>query len=114
MDVTSVFVNNIPKQVHWRWLWRIFSHHGKMVDVFIPKKRSKSGRRYGFVRFSNRGDAFKVIKRLNGVWLLNAQLGVNIARFKGRSFYWRKVSKNPSTILALNFEVNNTSPDIDF
>ncbi|XVF28563.1 hypothetical protein REPUB_Repub15cG0040600 [Reevesia pubescens] len=113
MDVTYVFVNNIPKQVHWRWLWRIFSHHGKVVDVLIPKKRSKSGRRYGFIRFSNRGDAFKVIKRLNGVWLLNAQLGVNIARFKGRSFYWRKVSKNPSTIPASNFEVNNTSPDID-
>ncbi|XVF17804.1 hypothetical protein REPUB_Repub10bG0155800 [Reevesia pubescens] len=51
MDVTSVFINNIPKQVHWRWLWRIFSHHGKVVDVFIPKKCSKSGRRYGFVRF---------------------------------------------------------------
>ncbi|XVF18378.1 hypothetical protein REPUB_Repub11eG0016200 [Reevesia pubescens] len=96
MFVTSMFVNNIPNQVHWRWLWNIFSNHGDVVDVFIPKKRSKSGRRYGFVRFSNHPDALKVINRLNGVWLLNSRIGVNFARFKGRTSYWRKVPKSPS------------------
>ncbi|XVE99818.1 hypothetical protein REPUB_Repub03eG0234200 [Reevesia pubescens] len=90
--VTSVFVNNIPQKVHWRWLWRIFSNHAKVADVFIPKKRSRNGSRYGFVRFVSRFDAYKVVKRLNGTWLLNSRLAVNIARFKGRSEYWRKVT----------------------
>ncbi|XVF38300.1 hypothetical protein REPUB_Repub20aG0089100 [Reevesia pubescens] len=79
--VTSVFVNNIPKQVHWRWLWRIFSHHGK------------------------------VITRLNGVWLLNSKLCVNIARFKGRSSYWRKVSKSSSVNLAPKCDTSDSFPN---
>ncbi|XVF07750.1 hypothetical protein REPUB_Repub06bG0166600 [Reevesia pubescens] len=85
--VTSILIYNIPQQVHWRWLWRIFSKHGKVVDVFIPKKRSGSGMSYGFVCFADHCDAFKVVKRLNGVYFLNSKIGVNIARFKGRTTY---------------------------
>ena len=52
MESFSVFVNNIPLCVHWRWLQKIFSHHGKVVDVFIPKKRNVGGKKFGFVRFA--------------------------------------------------------------
>ncbi|XVF04593.1 hypothetical protein REPUB_Repub05bG0097600 [Reevesia pubescens] len=92
--VISVFVNNIPQKVYWRWLWTIFEHHGKVVDVFIPRKRSGLGKRYGFVRFASCPAALTAIRRLNGAWLLNSRIDVNIARFRGRTSYWRKVSTN--------------------
>ncbi|XVF09643.1 hypothetical protein REPUB_Repub07fG0111900 [Reevesia pubescens] len=98
--VTSVFVKNIPKKVHWRWLWKIFENHGKVVDVFIPRKRSGLGKRYGFVYFAFRPAALTAITRLNGAWLLNSRIGVNIARFRGRTSYWRKIStsKKPANV----------------
>ncbi|XWS18540.1 hypothetical protein CRYUN_Cryun32bG0053600 [Craigia yunnanensis] len=49
-SIFTVFVNNIPSKVHWRWLWRTFQHHGEILDVFIPRKRSKMGRMIGLAR----------------------------------------------------------------
>ncbi|XVF14777.1 hypothetical protein REPUB_Repub09cG0090900 [Reevesia pubescens] len=39
----TVFVNNIPPKVHWRWLWRISQHHGQVLDVFISRKEKHNG-----------------------------------------------------------------------
>ena len=33
--------------------------------------------------------AKRAINSLNGVWLLDHRIGKNLARFKGRSDYWR-------------------------
>ncbi|XVE95099.1 hypothetical protein REPUB_Repub02eG0067400 [Reevesia pubescens] len=87
----SVFVNNIPPRVHWRWLKQIFQHHGQVTDVFIPNKRSSSGRKFGFVRFSDVSDANMAVEKLNGAWLLDYRIGVNIARFNIRPPYWKKM-----------------------
>ncbi|XVF21282.1 hypothetical protein REPUB_Repub12eG0076900 [Reevesia pubescens] len=95
MEVSTVFVNNIPKKVHWRWLRKIFQNQGKVVDVFIPKKRSGNGKKFGFVRFGERNDALHAIEFLHGAWLMNLQLGVNMARFNKMSEYWRKVKGGP-------------------
>ncbi|XVF38883.1 hypothetical protein REPUB_Repub20aG0141200 [Reevesia pubescens] len=89
--VTTVFVNNIPTRVHWRWLWRIFENHGNVVDVFIPRKRNVRGKRFGFVRFAGRNEAVRAVTALNGAWLLDSRLGVNAARFNNTQEYWRKV-----------------------
>ncbi|MBA0820299.1 hypothetical protein Gohar_019590 [Gossypium harknessii] len=37
--------------MHWRWLQQLFGYHGRIMDVFIPKKRGAAGRRFGFVSF---------------------------------------------------------------
>nr|GFA71859.1 RNA-directed DNA polymerase, eukaryota, nucleotide-binding alpha-beta plait domain protein [Tanacetum cinerariifolium] len=34
-----------------RDLWRVCGTYGTVVDVFIPVKRSKVGKRFAFVRF---------------------------------------------------------------
>nr|GEX81061.1 RNA-directed DNA polymerase, eukaryota, nucleotide-binding alpha-beta plait domain protein [Tanacetum cinerariifolium] len=38
-----------------RDLWKMCSDYGTVVDVFIPFKRSKSGKRFAFVSFIKRG-----------------------------------------------------------
>ncbi|XVF11447.1 hypothetical protein REPUB_Repub08aG0028400 [Reevesia pubescens] len=52
---------------------------------------------YGFVHFASRPNAYNAIKKLNGVWFIDSQFRVNIARSHRRTSYWRKV-QNPATV----------------
>ena len=79
--IISVFVNNLPPNIHWRWLLTIFQHHRKILDVFIPKKRSNRGRKFGFVRFADPYEARRAVQKMNGAWLMDYKIGVNLSRF---------------------------------
>ncbi|GJX57424.1 nucleotide-binding alpha-beta plait domain-containing protein [Tanacetum coccineum] len=48
---TSIFVTNFHEEFKARDLWRICTQYGTVIDAFIPNRRSKSGYRFGFVRF---------------------------------------------------------------
>nr|KJB79359.1 hypothetical protein B456_013G045600 [Gossypium raimondii] len=50
--------------------------------------------RFGFVRFSRAGEARKAIQRLDGRCIRNYRIHVNMAKYRGRSAYWRKVTSN--------------------
>ncbi|KAK8339904.1 hypothetical protein V6Z11_A08G067700 [Gossypium hirsutum] len=93
----TVFVYNIPASMHWKGLWALFSFHGKVVDAFIPEKRSRSGKRFSFVHFSNLTDAQRAISRLNGFVIIGSKIWVKLARFKERRYIWRKVSPQMRT-----------------
>ncbi|KAK5834092.1 hypothetical protein PVK06_017965 [Gossypium arboreum] len=68
--VRMVFVDNIPEIMHWKDLWTLFSFHGEVMDAFIPVKRNKSGKRFGFVRFNKEEDAQRAIGKVDGFGLL--------------------------------------------
>ncbi|KAB2083826.1 hypothetical protein ES319_A05G294400v1 [Gossypium barbadense] len=70
--------------MHWKGLWALFGYHGEVVDAFIPTKRCRNGKRFGFVRFSNERDAQRVIMRLNGFFLLGKRIRLKMARYNGR------------------------------
>ncbi|XVF31073.1 hypothetical protein REPUB_Repub16aG0114000 [Reevesia pubescens] len=89
--VFAVFVNNLPLKADSRWIAKVFNRFGKVVDVFVPKKRSRWGRKIGFVRFGSLVEARRAIWNLNGVFFLDYKIGVNLARFNPRNTYWRKV-----------------------
>nr|GEY38688.1 RNA-directed DNA polymerase, eukaryota [Tanacetum cinerariifolium] len=48
---TSVFVTNFPDGYGAKDLWNTCKLYGHVVDVFIPDRRTKAGKRFGFVRF---------------------------------------------------------------
>ncbi|XVF06622.1 hypothetical protein REPUB_Repub06bG0065400 [Reevesia pubescens] len=98
LNIVTVFVNNLPPSVYRRWVWQIFFHHGKVVDVFIPKKKNVNGRCFGFVRFASRDDATRAVKNLNGAWLLDYRLSVNFARFSPRVNFWKKSDNNRNAL----------------
>nr|GEU95995.1 nucleotide-binding alpha-beta plait domain-containing protein [Tanacetum cinerariifolium] len=54
---TSVFVTNFPDQFTAKELWNTCKQYGYVVDAFIPNRRSKAGKRFGFVRFIKVFDA---------------------------------------------------------
>ncbi|MBA0864112.1 hypothetical protein Goshw_030133, partial [Gossypium schwendimanii] len=66
--------------MHWRWLKKLFGYHGKVIDAFIPNKRSISSKRFGFVRYANMYDANRAINRINKFWLMRSHIDVNLLR----------------------------------
>lgn len=42
---------------------------GKVQDIFIPGKRDKQGKRFGFVRFSSQSNTDVILSRLNQMWI---------------------------------------------
>ncbi|GJT84434.1 hypothetical protein Tco_1058776 [Tanacetum coccineum] len=53
-----------------------------MVDVFIPNKRSKAGKRFAFVRFINVLNLDRLIENLKTIWIGRFHLSANTARFE--------------------------------
>ncbi|KAH1108246.1 hypothetical protein J1N35_012014 [Gossypium stocksii] len=91
-SVKTVFVYNILTSMHWKGLWALFGYHGDVIGTFIPSKRCRNGKRFGFVRFSNERDALRAIMRLNGFFLLGMRIKVKMARYNGKRKFWRYAS----------------------
>ncbi|GJZ80214.1 RNA-directed DNA polymerase, eukaryota [Tanacetum coccineum] len=47
----SIFVTNFPDNTTSKDLWEVCKGYGTVVDVFIPDRKSKAGKRFAFVRF---------------------------------------------------------------
>jgi RNA recognition motif-containing protein len=78
---TSFFVTNFPDECKAVDLWPKFAHFGRVGEVYIPEKRDKQGRRFGFVKFRDVRDAEEQLKLLSDIWIGTYKLRVNLARF---------------------------------
>ncbi|KAH7852652.1 hypothetical protein Vadar_027431 [Vaccinium darrowii] len=65
--LVSLFVDNIPEKENHLGLRKIFSRYGVVRDVFIPFKKSKTGSKFGFVRYDCSIAADMGILRANGL-----------------------------------------------
>ncbi|GJU38233.1 RNA-directed DNA polymerase, eukaryota [Tanacetum coccineum] len=63
-------------------LWKVCSDYGTVVDVFIPNKNSKVGKRFAFVRFIKVLNLDRLIENLNTIWIGRFHLTANPARFE--------------------------------
>nr|GEY45285.1 hypothetical protein [Tanacetum cinerariifolium] len=78
----SVFVSNFPEGCTPRDLWKVCNDYGTVVDVFIPNKKSKAGKRFSFVRFIKVINLDRPIENLNTIWIFRFHLFANHVRFK--------------------------------
>ncbi|GJT12476.1 RNA-directed DNA polymerase, eukaryota, reverse transcriptase zinc-binding domain protein [Tanacetum coccineum] len=78
---TSVFITNFPESCSANELFQSCKQYDHVVDTFIPTKRSKNGRRFGFVRFINVFNEERLVNNLCTVWIDHFKLHANIARF---------------------------------
>ncbi|GKA83417.1 auxin response factor, partial [Tanacetum coccineum] len=79
---TSVYVSNIQDSITAKDLFQACKQYGHVVDTFIPTKRDKNGKRFGFVRFINVFNEDRLINNLCTVWIDRLKLHANIARFQ--------------------------------
>ncbi|PWA79896.1 hypothetical protein CTI12_AA201920 [Artemisia annua] len=78
---TSIFVSNFPDSISAKDLFYSCKQYGHIVDSFIPSKRLKDGKRFGFVRFINVFNVDRLVDNLCTIWLNRCKLHANIARF---------------------------------
>ncbi|GJW00685.1 RNA-directed DNA polymerase, eukaryota, reverse transcriptase zinc-binding domain protein [Tanacetum coccineum] len=78
---TSIFVTNFPDSFTAKELFHACKQYGHVVDSFIPMKRSKEGKRFGFVRFINVFNVDRLVSNLCTIWVDRSKFHANIARF---------------------------------
>ncbi|KAJ4834677.1 hypothetical protein Tsubulata_023437 [Turnera subulata] len=79
-DVLTLYVENLstawkPMDVH-----RILSKYGEVVDVYVPKKRNKERKRFGFVRYRGIRNTHHLLMDVNRVQTEEGVLMANVAR----------------------------------
>nr|GEU81652.1 nucleotide-binding alpha-beta plait domain-containing protein [Tanacetum cinerariifolium] len=79
---TSNFVANFPDSFGAKDLWNTCKQYGQVVDAYIPYRRSKAGKRFGFVRFIKVFDMDRLVNNLCTVWVGRHKLQANIPRFQ--------------------------------
>ncbi|GKE20921.1 nucleotide-binding alpha-beta plait domain-containing protein, partial [Tanacetum coccineum] len=79
---TSIFVTNFPDQFCAKDFWKVCNQYGNVVDAFIPYRRSKLGKRFGFVRFIKVIDVDRLVNNLCTIWVDRFKLHANISRFQ--------------------------------
>nr|GEZ19138.1 RNA-directed DNA polymerase, eukaryota, nucleotide-binding alpha-beta plait domain protein [Tanacetum cinerariifolium] len=63
----------------------------KVVDVFIPNRKSKAGKRFVFVRFIRVEDMDRLIGNLCTLWVGRFHLHANVVRYE-------RSNKHPSSV----------------
>nr|GEV73123.1 RNA-directed DNA polymerase, eukaryota [Tanacetum cinerariifolium] len=79
---TSIYVTNFPESLSAKELFQSCKVYGHVVDSFIPTKRAKNSKRFGFVRFINVFNVERLVRNLCTVWNDRHKLHANIARFQ--------------------------------
>ncbi|GJW80214.1 RNA-directed DNA polymerase, eukaryota, reverse transcriptase zinc-binding domain protein [Tanacetum coccineum] len=82
---TSFFVTNFPESLDAKNLWKEFQSFGRIVDAFIANKRSKTGKRFGFVRFLGVCNGEEFAKYMSSIWIGSYHVYVSIAKFQRTS-----------------------------
>ncbi|GJX98836.1 nucleotide-binding alpha-beta plait domain-containing protein [Tanacetum coccineum] len=78
---TSIFVSNFPESFSAKDLFHSCKQYGHVVDSFIPTKRKKEGKRFGFVHFINIFNVERLVNNLCTIWVGRSKLHANVARF---------------------------------
>ncbi|GKB55528.1 RNA-directed DNA polymerase, eukaryota [Tanacetum coccineum] len=78
----SIFVSNFPDSFSAKELFQTCKQYGHVVDSFIPQKRTKEGKRFGFVRFINVFNVERLVNNLCTIWVGRLKLHANLARFQ--------------------------------
>ncbi|OIW09670.1 hypothetical protein TanjilG_11057 [Lupinus angustifolius] len=63
-------------------MWKFISNWGLVGDLFIPQKRDKRGRRFGFVSFKKVEDWSKFKLQLSNIWIGLYKISINTPRFQ--------------------------------
>nr|GFB37418.1 nucleotide-binding alpha-beta plait domain-containing protein [Tanacetum cinerariifolium] len=79
---TSIVVTNFLDQFNVKDLWNVCKQYRNVIDAFIPNKRSKSGKRFCFVRFIKIFDVDHLVNNLCTIWVGRYKFCANIARFQ--------------------------------
>ncbi|CAJ2644149.1 unnamed protein product [Trifolium pratense] len=80
--ITTYFFSDIPDSFGANAMFNVFQKYGDVVEVVIPAKRDKGGRRFGFARFDNVWDARRFGIELDNIIIGRDKIYANLSRFQ--------------------------------
>ncbi|GAU31573.1 hypothetical protein TSUD_53950 [Trifolium subterraneum] len=81
-QTTTFFITNFPDEVTEGDLRRTFARYWKVGEVYIPAKRDKFGRRFGFARFAEVQDVQTLLEKIEGTWIGTYKIRANLSKFR--------------------------------
>ncbi|KAJ4845338.1 hypothetical protein Tsubulata_045400 [Turnera subulata] len=80
----SLYVKNLSETWKPTDIYRIMSKYREAVDVYVPNKRTRSGKRFGFVRFRGILDLQRLLSDVNRVHVEEGVVRASVARLRNR------------------------------
>ncbi|GJV37429.1 nucleotide-binding alpha-beta plait domain-containing protein [Tanacetum coccineum] len=81
-NVVNFFFTNFPPEWNKANLHDLFVEVGEISDVYVARKLTKAGKRFGFARFFRIGNLQALEKRLNGIRIGSFRIKATIAKFE--------------------------------
>nr|GEY03210.1 RNA-directed DNA polymerase, eukaryota, nucleotide-binding alpha-beta plait domain protein [Tanacetum cinerariifolium] len=78
----SIFITNFPDNTTSAELWKLCQGYGNVVDVFIPNRRSKVGKRFAFARFIKVLNIDRLVENLCTLWIGRFHLHADVVRYE--------------------------------
>ncbi|GKV41384.1 hypothetical protein SLEP1_g48927 [Rubroshorea leprosula] len=76
------FFTNFPDDWSYESMWLTFRKFGRVLAIYCPPRKSKSGRRFGFVRFLEVKNEVELERKLDQIRVGTTKLWVNRPRFR--------------------------------
>ncbi|GJZ17271.1 nucleotide-binding alpha-beta plait domain-containing protein [Tanacetum coccineum] len=92
-NVVNFFFTNFPPDWNKTDLHGLFAEVGEIAELYVARKVSKAGRKFGFARFFRVGSLRALENRLNIIRIGNFNLRANIAMFEKPVSDFKKGSK---------------------
>lgn len=80
-NIFTLFCSDFPDRVRAEDLFGLFRCVGKCVKVLISPRKNKRGKRFGFSRFKEDGDARLFALKINSIQIDGRKIHANIPRF---------------------------------
>ena len=79
----SAFVDNLPMDMDKAWLWQVFKLQGKVVDIYMSRKKHVSTKTpFAFVRLSHLKEVQATIENPNGTVIRECKIRVSMAEYR--------------------------------
>ncbi|KAJ4835156.1 hypothetical protein Tsubulata_009742 [Turnera subulata] len=110
-DAISLYIENLaeawkPVDIH-----RILSKYSEVIDVYVPWRRNRVGRRFGFVRYRRVVDVQRLLNAVNRVQVEKGALRANLA--KDRMVHKQMKSRKPPASLGSDPRVSGAKSFVD-
>nr|GEV56904.1 uncharacterized mitochondrial protein AtMg00810-like [Tanacetum cinerariifolium] len=63
-------------------LWKLCEGYGKVVDVYIPNRKSKADKRFAFIRFIRVENIGRLVGNLCTIWIGRLHIHANVVRYE--------------------------------
>ncbi|GAU45277.1 hypothetical protein TSUD_99990 [Trifolium subterraneum] len=81
-SLMTYFLTDFSDSYGAKAIFNVFHNYGEVMEVVIPAKRDKGGRRFGFARFDEVVDPRTLEQEMDNIYFGNRKISVNLSRFK--------------------------------